>query len=311
MLSRAGLDRGDKGTGVMMVLAANAPDIDGITFFTDPVTYLEVHRAHTHALVLAPLMALLPMAIVKLATRTRPSLHAWLICTIAVLSHALLDWTNVYGVRMLLPFSNEWLHLDLNGLIDPMIWLVLLLAVAASALVNLVSSEIGGRKSKGPRRAWAVFALLAVTGYIYYRYTAHERALGALDARLYNGVPAERVYAFPEGFGTLRWRGLVETEESFYELPVDFSGYFDMSVAHRDYKAGKSPAIDAARTTRAFQVFESFNQVPIWRLYPMVDVMRVELSDLRFGTLRTPGFHTTALVELNGRVVESRFSFGR
>jgi inner membrane protein len=310
-LSRAGLNRGEKGTTVMLILAANTPDIDGLSFFTDTLTYLQVHRAYTHALIFMPLMALLPMALVKAVTRTRPTLYSWFACTLVVLSHILLDWTNVYGIRMLLPFSDRWLRLDINNLIDPIIWLILLLCLGASALVGLVSSEIGSRKSSGPRRGWAIFALLAVGAYQGYRQNSHDQALAALDARLYNGEPATHVYAFPDTFGTLRWRGLVETEEAFYEMPVDFSGSFNLSDAQVDYKAGKSRTIDAARTTRAFRVFEEFNQVPLWRLYPLVDVMRVELIDLRFGTLNRPGFKATALVQPGGGIVESNFSLGR
>src|SRR5262249_11493099 len=100
MLSRAGLNTGEKGDAVMIVLAANAPDMDTYSFFTDSLSYLQQHRGYTHSLVFSPLVALLPLLLVKLATRTRISLGAYLACFIAVVSHILLDWTNVYGIRM-------------------------------------------------------------------------------------------------------------------------------------------------------------------------------------------------------------------
>jgi inner membrane protein len=40
------------------------------------------------------------------------------------LSHPLLDWTNNYGVRPLLPWSGKWFYGDLVFIIDPWIWLV-------------------------------------------------------------------------------------------------------------------------------------------------------------------------------------------
>ena len=55
--------------------------------------------------------------------------------------------TNVYGVRLLLPFSSRWLHLDMTEIIDPWILLIFVLAVAAPALSGLVTSEIRGAKA--------------------------------------------------------------------------------------------------------------------------------------------------------------------
>jgi len=154
-LARCGFDRG-KGHIAMMILAANAPDIDAYPFFTDWVTYLEIHRGYTHALAFVPLMALLPIAIVYGIMRTKPALPSflwiWLGCSIAVLSHVLMDWTNVYGIRMLLPFSDRWLRLDITNIVDPIIWLILGATLAASSLAALVSSEIGSKKSRGPAR---------------------------------------------------------------------------------------------------------------------------------------------------------------
>jgi membrane-bound metal-dependent hydrolase YbcI (DUF457 family) len=61
---------------------------------------------------------------VKAFTRTRFSLttlFTYLGCVVAVLSHLLLDWTNVYGVRLMLPFSAKWYRLDSTDIIDPVI----------------------------------------------------------------------------------------------------------------------------------------------------------------------------------------------
>lgn len=312
-LARCGFDR-DRSSTVMMVLAANIPDIDAYNFFTDSLAYLEVHRGYTHALVFVPLVALLPIAIVcAIGGKRLPRgffLWMWFGCSLAALSHVLLDWTNPYGVRMLLPFSDRWLRLDINNIVDPVIWLILIATLAASSLAALVSSEIGGRRSTGPARAWAFLALLALAGYEGYRWTAHERALLALAVRLYNGEPPKNVYAFPAG-GSLRWRGLVEGEKFYFEVPVEFSGAFDMRDGEFDYKTGHAPALDAARATRTFQVFEKFNQVPLYRLYPLVDVIRVELIDLRFGSIKVPGFKATAMVEPDGRIASVGFGFGQ
>jgi inner membrane protein len=296
----------------MLMLAANAPDIDTYPFFRDSLEYLEIHRGYTHALVFAPLVALLPLAIVKGVTRTRPTFVAWFTCILAVLSHLVLDWTNVYGIRMLLPFSDRWLRLDMTAVIDPVIWLILAVALAVPSLLGLVSSTIGARKTSGVKRAWAWIALAGLFSYEWARWNSHEKALGALNSLLYMDQPALNVYAFPDSFGTLHWRGLVEGDGFFYEMPVDFSGNFTMRGAKIDYKVKTMPTVDAAKETRAFQVFEKFNQVPFWRVSPLVDVTQVDLLDLRFGSItRKSGFSTRALVEPDGRIREVGFLFGR
>ncbi|MEO8096685.1 MAG: metal-dependent hydrolase [Acidobacteriota bacterium] len=311
MLARAGLDRGQKGTAAMLMLAANAPDIDAFPFFYDMVQYVEIHRGYTHALAFAPLVALLPLAIVRGTTRTRPTLFEWFACTVAVLSHLLLDWTNVYGTRLMLPFSREWFHLDITNIFDPLIWLILVVAVALPNLLRLVGSEIGTHKKAGGQRAWAWVALIAVLGYQGWRWNAHESALTQLNALLYKGVPAKRVYAFPDSFGTFHWRGLIEGEEYYYEVPMEFNGRFTMFNAIQDFKPKKAKAVDAARTTRTFQVFEDFNQVPFWRISPLVDETKVELLDLRFGSFMQPGFSAMAMVDPDGRIKDLQFGFGR
>jgi len=48
MLSRAGLDRGEKGTPLMIMLAANAPDMDTYNFFIDNLEYLQARKIEAH-----------------------------------------------------------------------------------------------------------------------------------------------------------------------------------------------------------------------------------------------------------------------
>jgi inner membrane protein len=318
MMSRCGLDsigknRDAKGTGVMLMLAANAPDIDAYPFFTSAMDYLDIHRGYTHSLMFAPIVALLPMAIVKGVTKTRPSFIAWFSCLLVVLSHLALDWTNVYGVRMLLPFSDRWLRLDITNVVDPLIWLILAVSLAIPSLLALVSSTIGAKKTSGVKQAWAWIALLTLGGYEYARWNSHENAVRSMNSLLYMDEPAEAVYAFPDSFGALNWRGIVEGEKFVYEIPVDFRGNFTMRDAKLDYKIGHAPTVDAAKQTRTFQVFERFNQVPFWRINPLVDVTEVVLLDLRFGSITRNGgaFAASAMVEPDGRIRDVNFGFGR
>src|SRR6478672_4439334 len=161
MLARAGLCGKTKGATVMMMLAANAPDMDVVSWFGGTLTYLEHHREYTHALVFAPLAALVPFALVRFIGRTPLGWAAYLGALAAVLSHLLMDLTNVYGIRLLLPFSARWLRLDITNVVDVWIWVVVLLGILGPFLGKLVGPEIssGALRVRSYGRGWAWFAL--------------------------------------------------------------------------------------------------------------------------------------------------------
>lgn len=298
------------GTPVMMMVAANMPDVDVVSGLRGSLSYLEYHRGYLHAVASAPLMALVPLVVLAVFFKQKISLLTYLFSLIGVLSHLLLDWTNVYGIRLLLPFSDRWLRLDCTDIVDPWILCILILAVAAPALAKLVSSEIGSRTGNGARRGWAWFALVALAAYDGGRYAAHQRALAVMGTRLYEGAPARRITALPSRVNPLRWRGVVEGEGFVVFVPVDLSEEFDPSSGRIEYPAILGPEIDAARRTQAFEVFGRFSQLPFWKVSRFAEGTQVELIDLRFGTPSHPGFEAVAMVDPGGVVRESQFTFG-
>jgi len=309
MLARAGLGRTTpRGGSLMMMLAANAPDLDVFVGLPGGLAYIEYHRGYAHSLLLAPAMAVIPLLLARWIRGASINWYSYLACLAGVLSHLALDLTNVYGVRLLLPFSSRWLHLDITNIVDPWILLIFLIAIAAPALSSLVNSEIRGRRSEGPKRAWAWVALVALLGYEGFRFTAHQRAIAIMSAYRYSGDPAPRIWALPDGVNPLRWRGVVETRDSVLDVPVDLTADFDPGLGRVAYPAPESSALDAARATAPFQAFARFNQVPFWRVTQMDDLVRVDLIDLRFGTPWQPGFAVaTALVTPDGHVRETHF----
>jgi inner membrane protein len=310
MLARAvGSDR-DKYLPATLVIAANIPDVDIVSGLGGALTYLQYHRSYTHALVFAPVMAVIPLLIVWAAVRARISLRFYLWSLVAVFSHLALDWTNAYGIRLFLPFSSRWLRLDMTDVVDPWILVVLLLAVGAPALSRLVSSEIGSRSGPGPQRGWAWFALVVLLVYEGARYTAHARALEVMNARMFNGEIAERLTAIPNRFNPFRWRGIAQGDDFVSIVPLDLNQPFDPAAGRIYYPSAASPAIEAARDTRPFVVFRRFSQVQFWKVSPIPDGSRVELIDLRFGTPDRPGFEAEADVDAVSHVRDARFGFG-
>jgi len=314
-LSRAGLNRWTPNAAPILMLAANAPDIDIVTAGGGSLNYLCYHRHLTHSLIAMPVMAILPVLLVwGVFRKTVHWKGAFLAALIAVASHLLLDSTNVYGIRLFLPFSSEWVRLDLTGIIDFWIWGALLLGIAGPALARLVGSEIssGGARPAHHGRGFAILALLFVLCYDGGRAVLHARAVATLDARLYQGEAPDRVVAIPSQ-NPLQWQGVVETREFYQVSDVDLTEPFNPARGQIFYKPAPDPALNGARQSSTFQKFLSFDQVPLWRVTPTSEpegAKIVELFDMRFGTPQAPGFMTRAVVDRSGRVVETAFQFG-
>ena len=131
--AKAGLERLSPRTTVLCIVAANAADLDVVTLvFGDRWTTLKYHRGLTHsiigtvclAFIIPILFYLAEMAVARL--RTRPlqvNLTGLLVASLIVsATHPLMDWTNNYGVRLLMPWSPRWFYGDLVFIVDPFLW---------------------------------------------------------------------------------------------------------------------------------------------------------------------------------------------
>ncbi|MCL9981943.1 MAG: metal-dependent hydrolase [Erythrobacter sp.] len=140
VLGQAGLKRT---TGLAMpalIIGANLPDVDAACFFwLEGTEHLAFRRGITHG---PPAVVLLPLILAGLLwgwdrwqTRrgTRPEARlpvrfGWLyaMAFIGCLSHPFFDWLNVYGIRLLEPFSSQWFYGDTLFIIDVWLWAVLI-----------------------------------------------------------------------------------------------------------------------------------------------------------------------------------------
>ncbi len=166
LIGQAGLK---KRTGLAMpalIIGANLPDVDAACFFwLDGVEHLGFRRGITHG---PPAMVLLPLILAgvlwvfdrwqtKRGTRPEgrlPVSFKWLylLSFIACLTHPALDWLNVYGIRLLEPFSHRWFYGDTLFIID--VWLWALLGFAT--WFSLWRERAGGIWTKPARIAIAV-----------------------------------------------------------------------------------------------------------------------------------------------------------
>jgi inner membrane protein len=134
--AKAGLERLSPGATATCILAANAPDSDIVwLLFGDRWSFLQHHRGITHSILGTLCLALaLPIVIYSVGwvlSRLRGkqlemNLAGLFVASIIVsATHPLMDWTNNYGVRPLLPWNPQWFYGDLVFVVDPFLWLLL------------------------------------------------------------------------------------------------------------------------------------------------------------------------------------------
>ncbi len=314
MLSRAGLNKLCPRATLLLVICSNFPDSDSMTTLLGSVAYLDYHRHLTHALVMVPLMTLLPVLFVRWLERGNPFpwMMAMVVGMVGTLGHIGMDAWNNYGVRLLLPFSGEWFGMDAVMVVDVWILVVLGLALAAPWLSRLVGSEIGS-KQVSTGRGWAIFALLFLMAWSGGRWILHERAVETLSARRYGGQEPLRVAAWPTPFNPFRWVGFVSTEEAWTLHDVRLGLPFDPEAGTAYYKPTDAGRINAAKRTPEARGFLRFSQYPVWRMVPVTvpeGGVAVEGVDVRFGTPEEGRFQVRVVLDQNLQVVSSKFAYG-
>ena len=312
-LARLGLNRLSPRATLLLVLSANVPDVDIVVLTRGPLPYLEAHRGYSHSLLGLPVMALIAVLVVAAIYRERlPWARAWGLCCIGVGSHLLMDSTNSFGVRLLLPFSSSWFHLDLNSLFDAWILAVLVFAAVWPVFARMVNREIGAHGVAG--RGTAVFALAFFALFDGGRAILRARAVAQLEARLWDEMPPVNAAALPQPFTPFRWSGVVESSKSYRAIPVNTLGQLDPATAKVFYKPPAGPTLDRAKATEPFRYFLYFARFPVWSLQPVLldqgKGTRVDLADLRFGAPGTGSFHCIALENSRHQVLQSVFTYG-
>ena len=165
--AKAGLERTSPYATTLCVVAANAPDADLCLVPFGRWVYLEHHRGLSHSIVgVACLALLLPLIFYggeRLAARLRQrparARFGGLLLSSLLLSasHPLMDWTNNYGVRPLLPWDASRFYGDLVFIVDPWLWLAL------GGAAFLLTTKKGWRTY-----AWALLAAVLTAAVLFF-----------------------------------------------------------------------------------------------------------------------------------------------
>ncbi len=307
-----------------MTLAAEAPDIDVVGSFKDPIFGFAHHRGFTHSFVGLLLVQALVVGLIYLIWRLRGRKvkdvnlpprwgRLFLFAYIAGLTHILLDFTNNYGVRPLWPFSEKWYSWDIVFIVEPVLLVLLIGGLVVPGLFSLINDEIGVRR-KGPAgRVAAVAALLGVIGVWGVRDYEHRRALNALNARLYDGNDPVRVSAYPYWGNPFQWSGVVDTRNFYATMLVD-SSVPDVDPEDRMQiwrKPEETAATVTAKRSELGQIYLDWAQYPMVEAEPIASGYMVRFRDLRYEYPGQEGRTVlSAGVELDRNLKVVRESFG-
>jgi inner membrane protein len=209
VMGRMGLKRLSPRAMPALIIAANLPDIDSFVAGAVGCEPIAVHRGFTHGIGGLVTMPFLAVAIIWLWERFRPGKEGPLrlgsllfVSFLGVLSHPLLDLMNSYGTRVLEPFSHRWFYADTLFIIDPWIWIMLILGLEMSW-----RAERLGRDWRRPA-AWALTAMLL---YIGLNNAISARAVALTEPLVERVAPARMIVAgeVPLEFWKRRmiWRG--------------------------------------------------------------------------------------------------------
>lgn len=185
-------------------LGALLPDADVlIRSSADPLLTLEYHRHFTHALPMAPLLALLPAVLLWLILRRRVPLRGlYGAALLGVVSASLLDACTSYGVHLLWPFVERRHAWSIVAVVDPVVTLVLAVGLVLALKRDAV------RRSR--------VALAAVLAYLALGWVQNERVrLTVLDLAATRGHDVARLEVKPTLGNLVLWRSIYRSGERY------------------------------------------------------------------------------------------------
>ena len=287
-VSRAGLHKRTALATSTLVIANNLPDIDVGVFATDTLA-MSFRRGWTHGVLAQLTLPIVLTGAMLIYDRYRkrsspgdrvvPS-QILLLSYLGVLLHVFLDFTNSYGVRLLMPFSEAWFYGDALYIVDP--WLYLMLGLGW---------WLGKRKPRAARVAVALAAIYVAAMLTSNLLARHEVASGLTRA---GRPPGTRFMVTPVVVNPFRREVVIDVGERYEKGHL----WFDPLPHFRPAGFGMEKGLDspAAQPVLQLPLARAFLR---WSRFPFVQVdasgRDVWINDYRYANAATYGWSAVKL----------------
>lgn len=193
-IGETGLKKKSALASATLIIGANLPDVDGLIYFIQPDAAIGFRRGWTHgilAMLVWPFVLTALMLLIGRFRKVKPDARGLLMLSAAaILSHPLLDLMNVYGVRLLMPFSERWFYGDTLFIIDPWLWIMLFVGIVLARRAQRAGSARPFRPMRVALGIAGTYVLMMMAIGIAGRGIARR----ALHAR---GLEVERLMVSP------------------------------------------------------------------------------------------------------------------
>lgn len=344
-LAEAGLKKKTAMATATLIIGANLPDIDAIAMLWGNDHALLVRRGWSHgilAMILLPFLLTGFMLLYDLLWYRRRSRfgsrlgksrgdgvipppmkpsYLLLISCVAVWSHPLLDLLNTYGVRLMMPFSEQWFYGDILFIVDPWIWLLMGAAVvlarsdsipgiagwvivgsATTALVTgtavvpfsakvlwctgvLIILLIRWQRWMRGRIQYVAAGCLILSGlYLVLMFTGSRMTVWHAKEQLSSlNVEVQNVMADPQPVRIFNRGGVAVSDTHYYLFRLNWIDRGSFELRNEPIPVEEpGPVIQAALRTPGVEGFRNWVRFPHYEVTRLDDGWRVIIRDLRY-----------------------------
>ncbi len=298
-LASTGLERKTRYGRATLIIGANLPDVDVLSYAWGETAALEFRRGITHgvpALVVLPfLLTGAMMGIARLSGRGRAPIAAtpnfkWLLVlsAVSVISHPMLDFLNVYGVRWWMPFDATWFYGDILYIVDPWMWAVLAITLVATLWWR-------NRRASTARGRPAHVGLFVALFYVLAMAAGESISRGVVEASL-SQTEIPRLMVAPVPVDPFRRTVVIDAEDDYRIGVVDLLPRPVFRLDARRIPKGESAMARLAAATHDGQIFTRWARFPFFELDDSKGDPAVYIIDARytldrdalFGSIRIP-----------------------
>jgi len=185
-------------------LAAAFPDLDFISSYISPLSYLYHHRGVTHSLLFIPVWAFVIATMLAVVWRMKPGWRAYIgIAALGVAAHIAGDLITSYGTMVLAPLSDRRFALSTTFIID--LWF-------SGIIITALLASYFWRDLRAP----AVTGLVVLAAYVGAQWLIQQQVIefGRRHAASL-GIRNATVTAVPRPVSSFNWTVVIDDGQRY------------------------------------------------------------------------------------------------